>query len=109
LTLTAKFVKIPYHFVRNFMIATLTSKAQITLPKGIRELLNLEPGDKVDFTPQPDGRVTVTKANRADQASFATLRGLLPQPGRAYSIDEMNRAVQDSVAVRVSSGKRSKH
>ena len=50
------------------MIATLTSKAQITLPKGIRELLQLEPGDKVDFAPQPDGRITVAKAARVGQA-----------------------------------------
>lgn len=88
------------------MIATLTSKAQITLPRGIRELLQLEPGDKVDFTPQPDGRITVAKAARAGQASFAALRGLLPQPRRAYSIEEMNHAVQDSAVARVASVKR---
>ncbi len=88
------------------MIATLTSKAQITLPRGIRELLKLEPGDKVDFTPHPDGRITVTKATRAGQISFAALRGLLPQPGRAYSVEEMNKAVQDASAARAVSVKR---
>ena len=88
------------------MIATLTSKAQITLPKGIRELLKLEPGDKVDFTPHPDGRVTVAKATRAGQTSFAALRGLLPQPGRAYSVEEMKKAVQDTAATRAVSVKR---
>ena len=88
------------------MIATLTSKAQITLPRGIRELLKLEPGDKVDFTPHPDGRVTVAKATRAGQISFAVLRGLLPQPGRAYSVEEMNKAVQDTAATRAVSAKR---
>ena len=82
------------------MIATLTSKAQITLPKGIRELLQLEPGDKVDFAPQPDGRVTVAKAARAGQASFASLRGLLPKPARAYSVEEMRNAVGDAAAAR---------
>lgn len=82
------------------MIATLTSKAQITLPKGIRELLQLEPGDKVDFTPQPDGRITVAKATRAGQTSFAALRGLLPQPQRAYSVEEMNQAVLVSAGER---------
>ena len=87
------------------MLATVTSKAQITLPKGIRELLKLETGDKIDFTPQPDGRVTVTKAARAGHASFAALRGLLPQPKRAYSVEEMKRAVQDSAAERSASGK----
>lgn len=88
------------------MIATLTSKAQITLPKGIRELLQLEPGDKVDFTPLPDGRITVAKATRAGQTSFAALRGLLPQPGRAYSVEEMRKAVQDSATARFASVKR---
>ena len=88
------------------MIATLTSKAQITLPKGIRELLKLEAGDKVDFTPQPDGRVTVAKATRAGHVSFAILRGMLPQPKRAFSVGEMKRAVQDSAAARSTSGKR---
>ena len=91
------------------MIATLTTKAQITLPKGIRQLLKLEPGDKVDFSPQPDGRITVAKATHAGQTTFAALRGLLPQPERAFSVDEMNRAVQDSAAARIAFTKRNKH
>lgn len=91
------------------MIATLTSKAQITLPKGIRELLKVEPGDKIDFAPQPDGRITVAKAARTSKASFAALRGLLPHPKRAYSVEEMNKAVQDSAASRATSVKRSPH
>ncbi len=88
------------------MIATLTSKAQITLPKGIRELLQLEPGDKVDFRPLPDGRITVSKAAHASQASFATLRGLLPTPKRAYSVEEMRQAVEDTAAARAAVNKR---
>lgn len=31
------------------MIATLTSKGQITIPRSIRERLHLKPGDKLDF------------------------------------------------------------
>ena len=77
------------------MLATMTSKSQITLPKDIRALLQLEPGDKVAFLPLPDGQIAVSKANKA---SFAKLRGLLPQPSRAYSVEEMNQAVQDAVA-----------
>ncbi len=87
------------------MMATLTSKAQITLPKGIRELLQLEPGDKVDFRPQPDGRITVAKAAQTRQASFATLRGLLPTPKRSYSVEEMRQAVRDAAAARAASNK----
>ena len=93
--------------MRNSTIATLTSKAQITLPKGIRELLRLEPGDKVDFRPLPNGRVTAAKAARVSHASFATLRGLLLlTPKGAYSVKEMRQAVKDTAAARAESVKR---
>ena len=77
------------------MLATMTSKSQITLPKDIRALLQLEPGDKVAFLPLPDGQIVFSKANKE---SFSKLRGLLPQPSRAYSVHEMNQAVQEGVA-----------
>jgi antitoxin PrlF len=82
------------------MLATLTSKAQITLPKGVRTLLGLEPGDQVDFAPGPDGRIVVSKAAPAATASFASLRGLLPKPSRAFTVEEMNSAVQEVAAAR---------
>ena len=77
------------------MLSTLTSKSQITLPKDVRLLLQLEPGDKVAFLPTPDGRITVSKANKS---SFAKLRGLLPQPDRAHTVDEMNQAIHEAAA-----------
>ena len=77
------------------MLATMTSKSQITLPKDLRAMLQLEPGDKVAFLPLPDGQIAVSKASKV---SFAKLRGLLPQPSRAYSVEEMNQAAQDAVA-----------
>jgi AbrB family looped-hinge helix DNA binding protein len=85
------------------MLATLTSKSQITLPKDIRLLLQLEPGDKIAFLPMPDGQITVSKANKA---SFSRLRGLLPQPRRAYTVEEMNQAVQDAVASKHKAGQK---
>lgn len=79
------------------MLATVTSKSQITLPKDLRALLQLEPGDKISFQPLPDGQIAIAKANKP---SFARLRGLLPKPARAYSVEEMNQAVQAAVADR---------
>lgn len=85
------------------MFSTLTSKGQITLPKDIRVLLQLETGDKVAFRPTPDGQITVSKANKA---SFSTLRGLLPQPSRAHTVEEMNQAVQDAVTSKLTANSR---
>ena len=88
------------------MLATLTSKAQITLPKGVRELLQLKPGDKVDFRPLPDGRITVAKGAHPRQQSFATLRGLLPTPEKSLSVEEMRQSVLSAAAARAASSKR---
>lgn len=37
--------------------ATMTSKGQMTIPKEIRENLGMKAGDRVSFTPMPDGTV----------------------------------------------------
>ncbi len=83
------------------MLSTLTSKSQITLPKEVRVLLQLEPGDKVAFLPLADGQITVAKANKT---SFAMLRGILPRPPKAHTVEEMNQAVSDAVAERQHAG-----
>lgn len=36
------------------MISTITSKGQITIPKAIRESMNLNPKDKIDFILEGD-------------------------------------------------------
>ena len=79
------------------MYSTLTSKAQITLPKEVRRLLRLAPGDKVAFVAQVDGQITVSKAA---PSSFGQLRGVLPKPSRVISIDEMNEAVAAAASER---------
>lgn len=81
------------------MLATLTSKAQVTLPKDIRAILRLQPGDRIAFVAQPDGQVLLSKAAKP---SFASLRGILPQPSRSFSIDEMNTAIAQVAADRQS-------
>lgn len=77
------------------MEAAITSKAQITLPKDLRLLLGVGPGDRIVFEPQPDGSARVA---RAQESSFAALRGILPRPARARTIDEMNEAVAQAAA-----------
>ncbi|MYA22914.1 MAG: AbrB/MazE/SpoVT family DNA-binding domain-containing protein [Gemmatimonadetes bacterium] len=38
----------------------ITSKGQVTIPKNIREMLGVKPGDQVEFELLPDQRVLVT-------------------------------------------------
>jgi AbrB family looped-hinge helix DNA binding protein len=69
----------------------LTSKGQLTLPKEIRDLLRVHPGDAVDFVVDEQGEVRV----RAGRFDARDLRGLLRKPGRAaVSIEAMDEAIR---------------
>ena len=43
------------------MPTTLTSKGQVTIPKQIRDALNLAPGSAVDFAVNKEGDVVIHK------------------------------------------------
>lgn len=43
-------------------VSRISSKGQVTIPKTIRELLNLNEGDRVAFI-EDDGKVVITKAS----------------------------------------------
>ena len=77
-----KIDKIPYYLIKckEFIMssATITSKGQTTIPKDIREALDLQPKDKVEFTLLPDGTVIM----RAKRRSILELHGLLHSPER---------------------------
>ena len=70
--------------------ATLTSKGQITIPKEVRDALGVGTGDRVEFLPDADGGFRILPATRAVQ----TLKGLVQQPARMVSVDDMLRAVR---------------
>lgn len=76
------------------MIATLTSKGQLTLPKTVRTQLDLHPGDKLDFVIRENGTVEVVPLKQP----ATKLRGILPKPTRAVSIDQMNAAIAKGAA-----------
>lgn len=69
------------------MLATMTSKGQVTLPKEIRERLGLDAGSTLDFEVQPDNSITV----RAVKANALSVRGLLKSPhAKALSVEQMD-------------------
>lgn len=43
-------------------VSRISSKGQVTVPKSIRQLLDLKEGDRVAFV-QEDGKVIITKAS----------------------------------------------
>ena len=71
------------------MQATITSKGQVTLPKPIRDRLQLEPGDKIEFLLDDDGRLRVEPVT----ASVTQLKGMVPRPGVPISLEQMDEAI----------------
>lgn len=71
--------------------STVTSKGQTTIPKEIRKYLHLQPGDRVDFVVDQDGKVVLEPA----AIDVTEIDGMLYRPGmKAVSIEEMNRAIK---------------
>ena len=69
------------------MIATLTSKGQITFPKAIRETLGLTAGSKVDFQIEPNGSVRLRPLQRGAAGLFGLLHDPSRPPGTSAEMD----------------------
>ena len=70
------------------MEATLSSKNQATIPKKVREHLNLKAGDRFKFFLQPDGRVVILP-----RIQISKLKGSVPRLERPVSLEEMDEAI----------------
>jgi bifunctional DNA-binding transcriptional regulator/antitoxin component of YhaV-PrlF toxin-antitoxin module len=72
------------------MFATLTSKAQLTLPKETRDRLNLDAGAILDFQIQADNTITAWHV----QPDARRIRGLLKSPhATPLTVEQMDEAV----------------
>lgn len=70
--------------------ATITSKGQITVPKEVRNALNVQEGDVLDFVIDERGQVTV----RPLRGDVTRLRGMLKHlVKRPLSVEEMDEAI----------------
>ncbi len=70
------------------MLATMTSKGQVTVPKPIRDKLRLKPGDRIDFL-LDDGGARITPV----RASVKELKGMLSKPASPVTLAEMDDAI----------------
>ena len=71
--------------------ATLTSKGLITVPKPIRQRLNLQPGDRIHFLIEDDGTITFMPV----KSDVRELKGILPKPKQPVSVEAMNAAIAE--------------
>ena len=71
------------------MEATLSSKNQATIPKSVRNYLNLKPGDRFKFFIQPDGTVAILP-----KIPTSKLKGSLAKLKRPVSLKEIDAAIE---------------
>ncbi|MES9856069.1 MAG: AbrB/MazE/SpoVT family DNA-binding domain-containing protein [Sedimenticola sp.] len=73
------------------MIATISSKGQLTIPKEIRNRLHLHTGDKVEFFLDEQGHLEIIPVT----SSVKKLKGMVPPPKKALSLEEMDDAIRN--------------
>ncbi len=79
------------------MLATVTTKGQVTIPKDIRDRLGIKPNDRVDFVLEGDRAVLLPVKSLKD------LRGAVPaRPGS--TLEEERRKARRAAARRVREG-----
>jgi AbrB family looped-hinge helix DNA binding protein len=81
------------------MEATLSSKGQATIPKAVRERLQIKPGDRFKFFFHPDGVILLPKI------ATARLKGMIPKRDKPVSLQEINRAIEEGASERFRRGK----
>ena len=78
------------------MLATVTDKGQVTVPKEIRDRLGIESGTKLDFRIEGDGSLRIRKLERGSTGLFGLLHDAQRQ---AASIAETNDTLARSLGV----------
>lgn len=71
--------------------STITSKGQITIPKDIRNILNISKGDRIEFLVDTNGSVTILPIT----TDIKALKGLILKPKKHVSLDDMKNAIRD--------------
>ena len=76
------------------MEARLSSKGQATIPKAVRERLQIKPGDQFKFFFHPDGVIILPKI------PTRRLKGSVPKLAKSVSLKEIDKAIEAGATVR---------
>jgi AbrB family looped-hinge helix DNA binding protein len=75
--------------------ATITTKGQVTIPKEIRDYLNLDTGSKVDFVIDENGIVKLIPLNVPVQR----LSGILHRPSmKSATLEDMEASIREGAS-----------
>ena len=74
--------------------STVTTKGQITIPRKIRDALNLHTGDRVIFQLRGDGVVEM----QAESVDFMSLFGVLEPSVKGVTLEDMAEAIEAAAA-----------
>lgn len=72
-------------------LATLTTKGQVTIPKEVRESLNLHSGDKIEILVKESGEAIIRPICKKVDDVFCKLKNVKQ---RTVSVEEMNQAIE---------------
>ncbi|MGJ7524015.1 AbrB/MazE/SpoVT family DNA-binding domain-containing protein [Variovorax sp. LT1P1] len=70
--------------------ATVSSKGQITIPASVRQALQVDAGDRIEFVQVEPGRFELIAATQ----SIQSIKGMFGKPTKKVSIEEMNRTIE---------------
>ena len=66
------------------MIVKITSKRQVTLPAHVPDAMGVDPGDRLQIIPGPDG--FLLRPRHIDYSRLGTLRGKIPRGHPPFDI-----------------------
>ncbi len=75
-------------------VATITNKGQVTIPKKVRDAMNLHFGDKIEFVCEEEGIITVRPVKKSVDAVFGRL---YKKDRRALLTEEIDERVRRQI------------
>lgn len=74
-------------------LATLTSKGQVTIPKSVRESLQLHSGDKIEISVTGNGEAIIRPISKTVDEVFGRLHKACKADRKTVSVEEMDEAI----------------